>query len=246
LIIFDEKKYAENLILNGYKNKKYINSDNIILVKYWKYVGLSEKQIQNNLKNFMNEFQELYSANIVENKVSRAMNIGMQYDLYTDIKITILDKELELINNLESLELRKLMFILLVVWKFKGKPQRFKINNIDLLRLSEVKVNNNVFWDYIYKITQTQMLSMVVYQNKDYYTVNMDLDGEVILNIDNFNNPIYYYLNLIEPDKFKCCEECGELIKITSNRKKYCTTCWKEKEKLLKRDWKRNNIKVEV
>jgi len=250
LIIFDEKKYAENLLLNGYKNIKYISYDNIVLVKYWKYLGLQENEIRKKLKDFMIEFQEIYSSDISDNKIDRSIKIGMQYYLFTDITVNINNKEIELINTLETIELRKMMFILLLIWKFKGKPQRFKLNNVDLMKLSEVKVNNNTFWEYINKITETKMISLVAYDNKDYYTVNFDLDtgiesdNEILFSISNYSNPIYYYMNLIESDKYKNCEECGVMIKITSNNIKYCKDCWKVIEYNLKKEWDKTKRKI--
>lgn len=250
MIIFDEKKYAENLLLNGYKNIKYISYDNIVLVKYWKYLGLQENEIRKKLKDFMIEFQEIYSSDISDNKIDRSIKIGMQYYLFTDITVNINNKEIELINTLETIELRKMMFILLLIWKFKGKPQRFKLNNVDLMKLSEVKVNNNTFWEYINKITETKMISLVAYDNKDYYTVNFDLDtgiesdNEILFSISNYSNPIYYYMNLIESDKYKNCEECGVMIKITSNNIKYCKDCWKVIEYNLKKEWDKTKRKI--
>jgi len=252
LIIFDEKKYAENLLLNGYKNIKYISYDNIVLVKYWKYLGLQENEIRKKLKDFMIEFQEIYSSDISDSKIDRSIKIGMQYYLYTDITVNINDKEIELINTLETMELRKMMFILLLVWKFKGKPQRFKLSNVDLMKLSEVKVNNNTFWEYINKITEIKMISLVAYDNKDYYTINFDLDDDVnenVLSINNYSNPIYYYMNLIEPEKYKNCEECGVLIRLGNNRSKYCRDCWKVIERKLSKETSRkyrNKLKVTV
>ena len=70
MIIFDEKKYAENLLLNGYKNIKYISYDNIVLVKYWKYLGVQENEIRKKLKDFMIEFQEIYSSDISDNNIN--------------------------------------------------------------------------------------------------------------------------------------------------------------------------------
>jgi len=230
LIIFDEKKYAENLLLNGYKNVKYVGSDNIILVKYWKYLGLQENEIRIKLKNFMIDFQDLYSADISNSKVDSAIKIGMQYDLSTDIEIQIYKKEIELINTLQTIELRKMMFILLIIWKFRGRPKRFKVKNVDLLRLTEIKINNNVFWEYINEITKTKMLSLVGYDNKDYYAVNFDLEdneNEIVFSINNYSNPIYYYLSLVEPDKYKNCVECGVKITLLNNKIKFCKECAK-------------------
>ncbi|MDD3292445.1 MAG: hypothetical protein WDA59_09825 [Methanofastidiosum sp.] len=230
MIVFDELRHAEDIINNGYRNKKYVNYDNIILVKYWKYKGIDENKIKKLLKNIMAEYQDLFNRNILDYKVKRAIRIGMMYDLLTGVTVDITDEEIELINSLDKIELRKMMFIFLVVWKFKGMPKRFKISNVDLMKLSEVHVHNNTFWDYIYQLTQSKMLSMVEYNNKSYYRVHIDCGGNSLIQIGNFDNLIYNYLNLFESDKFIRCEECDILIKATSNRRKYCDRCSKEKE----------------
>ncbi|NMA31161.1 MAG: hypothetical protein GX941_05080 [Candidatus Methanofastidiosa archaeon] len=236
MIIFDEKKYAENLLRNGYKNRKYINNDNIILVKYWKYKGFNKEKIKKKLKAFMEEYQNLFNSDIIDIKINRAMKIGMNYDLSTGITIDILDNEIEEINKLDKIELRKMMFILLVVWKFRGMPKRFRMTNIDIIKLSEVNLYHNAFWDCIFEITKSGLLSMKQYKNKDYYVVNMKQKGNIIFQISNFTNPIDYYMQLIEPENYKKCEECGVVIKITSNRKTYCDSCWREIERELRKE----------
>lgn len=235
MIIFNEKTYAENLIKNGYKNKKYIAFDNIILVKYWKSLGLEEPEIKKKLQGFMSEFQDLFSgSNIIGYKVNKAIEVGMKYDLLSDVCVEITQGEINKINVLETIELKKMMFVFLLVWKFKGKPQRLKITNTDVKRLAKVKVNNNVFWDYIYGITQSKMLSMVEYQNKSYYRVDIIEEGKIVLWINKFDDVIDYYLSLVEPEKYKECECCKKPILITNGNKKYCAIC--AQEEIKKRD----------
>lgn len=232
MIIFDEKIYAEDLIKNGYKNKKYITYDNIILVKYWKYQGLHEDQIKEKLHKFMVDFENLFSgANIISHKIKKAMDVGMKYDLLTDISVQITQSELDCINQLPSIETRKMMFVLLVVWKGKGSPKRFKISNTDLMKLSGVKTtSSDVFWNYIYQITQSNMLSMVEFKNKSYYTINLEEGGGNVLNIKHFDCIIDYYLSNIKPDKYKDCNMCGKPFEITSNHIKYCMICRRYKQ----------------
>lgn len=231
MIIFDEKTYAENIIKNGYKNEKYINYDNLILVKYWKYVGFDEKKIRENLINIMIDFQNLYNGDILEYKVNRALNIGLKYDLLTDISIDITKNDIDIINQLEDIQIRKILFILLAIWKFKGKPKRFQISNIDIMKLSGVKTNNEIFWGNIHSLIDSKLINMVEYKNKVYYTINFNNDDkmvdEVLFEINKYDNIIYYYLMLLEPDEYILCEKCGVPIKVLSNHQKYCSNCWK-------------------
>lgn len=231
MIIFDEKKYAENLLKSGYKNIKYIAMDNIILVKYWKKMGLVDGEIKQKLKLFMVKFQELFNDSIITYKLNNAMQIGMKYEILTDVCVGITQTEIDQIQTIESIELQKMLFIFLVVWRFKGSPKRFRISNTDLMNLSGVKVNGNTFWNYIYQITKTNLLVMVEYKNKAYYQFNINECEKIVLHINNFTNIIDYYMNIIEPEKYLHCEKCNTPFSPTNNRQKYCKSCWDEKRK---------------
>lgn len=243
MIIFDELEHAENIINNGYRDKKYVNYDNIILVKYWKYKGCSESQIREMLSKLMSDYHGLFNRDILDYKINRAVIIGMKYDLLTDVTVTVTQGEINSINLLEDIRLRKIMFILLVVWKFRGMPKRFKITNVDLMRLAGERMHGNTFWDCIYKITQTKMLSMVNYKNRAYYVIHIEPDGDEVIRISKFENPVLYYLNLFEPDKYMKCEECGVLVERTVNNRKYCKECARCIQQQQKNEWKKRQEK---
>jgi hypothetical protein len=78
----------------------------------------------------------------------------------------------------------------------------------------------------------------------------IDDESEVLYELKDFENIILSYY-LLKGENIKVCEgdECVRLIRVTSNRKLYCDECWKEKEKEIKRNWKREydkSKKVEV
>jgi hypothetical protein len=136
-MVFNELAYAEEILKNGYKNKKYISYDNIILVKYWKCKGLSEEKIKENLRKFMSDFQELFDDNIINYKIHKAITIGMMFDLEVNKEIYVYQGELDAINSIENEDIRKILFILLVVWKYKG-CHKFRMTNKDILKLAGV------------------------------------------------------------------------------------------------------------
>ena len=48
------------------------------------------------------------------------------------------------------------------------------------------------------------------------------------------------YINQLYSGKYIQCLNCGILIKQSrNNRQKYCPTCWKEKDREVKREWDR-------
>ena len=227
--MFDELKYAENIIKNGYKNKKYINYDNIILVKYWKHKGCDKQEIKVKLKSLMKDFQNLYNDNIINYKIHRALEIGMKFELEFNKIVEIYQSELDTIGLLNDIELQKILFVLLVVWKYKNK-NKFRITNSDILKLAEVKCNNNKFWDYLHCIFPTGYMNLVEYKNKDYYKINIPEEGNLVLTIDNFNNIINYYLSYLYPENYMKCQECEVPIRITNGNLKYCKDCAREIE----------------
>lgn len=239
MIIFDELEHAEYIIENGYRNKKYVNYDNKILVRYWLYKGVSEPQIRKMLRKKMVEYGEVFNRNLLEKKIDRAIKAGVRVELKTGTVVEITDKEIEQINGLEDIRLRKMLFILLVVWKADGEQRRFNISNRDLMNLSGVRVRGDVFLDYIHQIKLSGLLSMEVYKNRSHYVLHFDGGGKPVIKIDKFRNLVCHYFSVMEPEKYMKCEGCGVVIRITSNNRKYCKKCWQEKNLELKRDWKR-------
>ena len=235
MIIFDEKKYAENLIKNGYKDKTRIVLDNIILVKYWKYLGFSEDEIRKKLEDFMIDFKYMYNSDIVPYNVHKALKQGLKYPLVFDKIVNITQKEIDTINSIDDLELRKILFVLLVIWKFRDK-QKFMISNNNLKKLANVKCKNSVFWDYLHKLHDLGYLKAFVYKCKPYYKLYIEEGGNVVLNIKNYDDIISYYLSIVYPEEYTYCAICDMPIKRTSNRRKYCSSCWKDVERKIKRE----------
>lgn len=242
MIIFDEKKHAEQIIAYGYSNDEYVNRDSIILVKYWKYKGFDKHKIEDKLRDALDAYKELYNRNILDNRVKRAMSIGMRYDLLTGITVEILDTEIKLINELKTDQQRRLMFIMLIVWKFWGMKD-FRAANKDLIGLTKVKMNNDTFWNNIHQLTKSGLLSMKQFKEKDYYVIDIEQTGKPMLKINDYRDLVYYYFAANEPDRYGKCEKCGKIIEITSNRKMYCRSCWRERERALRKEINRKYYK---
>ena len=56
------------------------------------------------------------------------------------------------------------------------------------------------------------------------------MNGSSVLDIDDFRELGYEYLNYLKKGRFIRCAECGRLIKKTNNKCLYCTKCAKEKK----------------
>ncbi len=245
MVIFDELEHAEYVIENGYRSPGYVNFDNIVMVKYWLYKGVGESQIRKMLYEKMIDYDQVFNRNLLEYKINKAIKIGKRFELRTNIVVEITDKEIEQIDSLKDMRLQKMLFILLVVWKARDMPKRFMISNTDLMKLSGVKVQSDIFWDYIHQIKLSGLLSMEVYKNKSYYVLHFDGGGKQVIKIEKFRNLMYHYFSVAEPEKYMKCEICGVMIKNITNRK-YCKKCWQEVRRIQNKDnfnkWYRKQI----
>ena len=52
----------------------------------------------------------------------------------------------------------------------------------------------------------------------------------IIMRITTFDNTRYWFDYYNGNKKIIPCVECGKLIKLTSNRRKYCDACWESRE----------------
>src|SRR5690606_5303385 len=177
--------------------------------------------------DFMIDFKYMYNSDIVPYNVHKALKHGLKYPLVFDKIVNITQKEIDTINSIDDLELRKILFVLLVIWKFRDK-QKFMISNNNLKKLAKVKCKNSVFWDYLHKLHNLGYLKAFVYKCKPYYKLYIEEGGNVVLNIKNYDDIISYYLSMIYPEEYTYCAICDMPIKRTSNRRKYCSSCWKE------------------
>ena len=123
LIIFNEKKYAEKLLQDGYirKNKKL--KDIFILAKFFKYKGLSQlqacKEILRFIKQFDNTIYTELKIGLKKRSISTVKNAySNNYTLRQEIIVDISKAELESIGQLKTTGEKQILFILLVMSKF--------------------------------------------------------------------------------------------------------------------------------
>ena len=65
----------------------------------------------------------------------------------------------------------------------------------------------------------------------------LDMDSEPILEISDFRELGYEYLNYIGDGRFIRCSECNRLIRKNGNNTHYCTECKNTKRLETKRNW---------
>jgi hypothetical protein len=249
MIIFDEKEYALKLLQDGYirKNKKL--KDIFILAKYFKYKGLSRLQACKEVIKFINKFDDSiysyikyqlkkYAIKTVKNAYTK------NYTLRFDVKIELSEHELMSLLKLKTIGEKQVMFVLFVLNKFyNSNIKNFYTNYKDIFQFTKLDYQSNNIKNIFNKLIKKKYISIIdkrkqaiitklshisIYK-RIYFKVNIKPCNNIIYKIDNFDNLMSDFakcMKLISGDTY--CVQCGIPIKQTSNRRKYCSSCWKD------------------
>lgn len=249
MIIFDEKEYALKLLQDGYirKNKKL--KDIFILAKYFKYQGLSQLQACKEVIRFINKFDDSvysyityqlkkYAIKTVDNAYTK------NYTLRFDIKVKLSECELKSLLQLKTIGEKQVMFVLLVLNKFyRSNIKNFYTNYKDIFQFTKLDYQSNNIKNIFSKLIKKKYISIIdkhkqaiitklkhisIYKRL-YFKINIKPCDNIIYTITNFDNLMSDFakcMKLIDGGTY--CSICGIPIKQTSNRRKYCRSCWKD------------------
>jgi hypothetical protein len=283
-IILNEKKIVDEALKNKVIDENPIKTLRV-LIKHYYLQGMTDKNIlKEQLLYFMSENYYGYKRskweksveNIVSKFLSSIRKYGIQVELTNIESVKITKAELERIKEISNLEafeeldsltkknLEKICFIMLIYAKLSNIQLRSKeswISKSCSSILKEAKVNlkgdekKRIFYylysqKYISQSNSTEKTSMKI----NY--IDVDEESEVVINIDNFENVIYYYMNY-RGESWKRCEgviegkKCIKWVKVTNNKVKYCSSCAKsiknEQDKIADKKYreKQKNEKIE-
>lgn len=264
---YKERSYAEEILKNGFTSN-HIKYELKILVKYYKEQGLKPKERKEAIYKFCEKNLEGFDRVTHFKMINSVLNYGQnsKNKLIEIENIPITKSELTYIDNLEvSHDFKKVIFTLLVLNKLNKKFHEIrndmKYNNEhyfggtnnykELIAAAKIPLKRNKqIHEIIGELDKKGIIEITGNGSiKLSFIYEIPNDGEIEMDIINFDNIGYYFDLYKSENKVKKCECCSIPIKVKSNRHKYCSTCWKEKEIQIKREWKRNydkNKKVEV
>ena len=243
MLIFDEKKYAMNLVKNKeFQTYRQKDIERYILIRYLSSEGMSSEEIKKELENFPLvgcEYLDKKEINIIYDKI---LDRALAYPLVTGIHTMIFKNEIEVINSIEDENARNLLFVLLVYYKWATTQQQLfffsKHNNAKMVITNDMDV-----WKYAglmklrvadrYRLCNQLILKGLYvednFKSNNYFYLPFVSDangsGEVAICISNYDNILgeLYFYN--DPEHYKRCVECGTVIKKTRSPKKYCDSC---------------------
>lgn len=258
MLVFDEKEYAEKILNSkSYNTVKTQGRERCILVRYLTSLNYSEEDIKKVLMSIPIAGGEYLSNKDKESICSKILNKANEYDFVTNINVNIYEEEMDVIMSLEDKDLRHLLFIYLIYYKWASNVKHLKFfskknnivmvveNNSDLWKLagiSKLRVSEryrlcNMLYNLgLYKIDNFKSHNYI-------YIPFIKNDGKVVINISNYNNLIGEILLFENPDDYKRCIVCGTVIKKTRSPKKYCQEC-AYKENLRKTKENKKSLKT--
>ncbi|WP_027399037.1 hypothetical protein [Anaerovorax odorimutans] len=218
------------------------------LIKYYYSLGYNKKNIKIEIESFMSKnyisFNNITWDNIINKLINKYANDSYKLLVINNIKITQI--ELVTISNLNNLKQEKILFVLLVYAKIFNQINNENnnwTNSKDKDIFSDAKLTLKIVDQRLalHKLFQTNLISPAKKVDNTNICVNfINENSKNVIILSDFRNFVYEYLKW-KGEKIGYCIKCGNRFKITSNRKQYCNSCWKEREKELWRNSKKRN-----
>lgn len=246
-VVLNEVKQAEHIIEKGEVGNKP-TSTLFLLGKYYRVKGnLDKEQTFNKLNEFMERNYKNYNSALWEDIIEDICKKANKYSLREINSIGITQNELDSISDIDNLKYKKLLFTMLCYAKLYNcisKDNNGWINTDikEIFRAARVSVKyRNDKFLYLNDLEKTGLISFSNKNDNLNIRVNfVDIEGESILDVNDFRELGYEYLKYIEKGKFANCLQCDRLIKKTNNKCSYCKKCAMESTK---NNWKKASQK---
>ena len=247
-IILNEKQMLERSLNEGYIDEKSTNTIKL-LAKYYFSIGQDRNQTIDSVENFMEKHYLNFNIIDWQKTIKNCVKNVYRHNNFTllDInKIIIYQEELDIIKEINNLRLEKLTFVLLVYSQIYNQMNKNDSNWVnsslkDIFSDTKMAVSTKEKGLMINKLVDMKLIEISrIVDCTNIKVLFTKTSGEIVLEITDFRDFVLEYLKLIG-ENIGVCEgnDCGRLIQINSNSQKFCRGCWKEKERELKRDWKR-------
>ena len=257
---YNEEEYAKHIESKGFLTQ-YHNYELTLLVKYWKKNGIKPKERKEKIYEFCKEHIEKFNEVKYFRKINYVLNKGNRKDnpLIIINEIPITDNEFKYINKSDiEYDYKKILFSLLVSMKIKKEILRQKYGNqsdfyfiggtqkifdeiFEMSKLPNIyEINSiiNMFENLGYVDVRTKGKINLLFMNE------IEKSDVILFEITTFDNIIYYFDFYNGDNKIIKCIECGKLIRQSRNKsKKYCKTCWIEKEQINNRKYSRESMR---
>ena len=238
-VVLNEVKQAEYIIEKGEVGNKP-TSTLFLLGKYYRLKeNLDKEHTFNKLNEFMENNYKNYNSALWEDIIEDISKKANKYSLREITSIGITQQELNEISEINNLKCQKLLFTMLCyakLYNLISENNNGWINTDikEIFRVAQVSVKyRNDKFLYLNDLERTGLISFSSKNDNLNIRVNfVNINGVFVINIDDFRELGYEYLNYIKKGRFIRCTECNRLVKKKSKHDystKYCSECAKKK-----------------
>jgi hypothetical protein len=230
-IIFDQLKYIENFLKNGFVGYPKRNDLNLLAI-YYREQGLGDIRIRKSLLEFCQRFNPDYNEVLRANDLDTAVRQSADRSLKICNHIVITESEMEKIRSVQNYKYQKILFAMLAISKglnpdynrTDGKSY-VNVNFGEIMRFAKVyagriekaKIKHDLF-----------LLGMLdaVGPNTKYFCNGKD---NFVLFFRDDDSPAS--VEILDPNVLVSyfpffCNICGKAIQRTGSRQKMCKECW--------------------
>lgn len=236
-LILNERKYIEEII------EKSVLPDTITpnamitcLTKYYYENDMTLNELSDLVCSQMDKFNlsvEQYQEYKAKIRIKRVYNdiVNNKTFLLKEYEyIPLYKSEYDKIMKCENDREKKLLFTIYILARYTNKYGWVYYSESDIYKLANVSNTNKNQPDLIAKLIHDGFVKDTKKVND--LKIGVDLsDGkeEVVLKVNKLSYLGNQFIAFIKPD-YKVCEgkDCGKLIKIKSNKQKYCSKCYKK------------------
>lgn len=239
-VILNETKQAEYILEKGEVGNKP-SSTLFLLAKYYRQkMSLNKEQTFQKLNEFMENNYKNYNSATWENFIEDIAAKATKYQLSETECVGVTQSELDVIHNVGNIKYEKLLFTILCyakLYNMRSDQNNGWVNTKipEIYRIARVSVKYRK--DKFLILNDLEQAGLIAFSKKNdnlnLQVTFVDMGGDSILNVADFRELGYEYLNYIGEGKFIRCSKCSRLVKRNSKHDgstKYCKACKYQKQ----------------
>lgn len=225
----NDQENAKLILEQKRLTKSYFN-DLRLVGRYYLNMGYAPKQAREKIDEFMLECGADCKTNILVSKGDDAIKAAERMHYITDDYIYIYKKELDTIDSLNGIQLKKIAFTLLCLakyWDVRRDNNNHWIYNKDseIMRMANIAITVRRQSELYRKLQNNKLVTFSKKVDGTSMQINfVEKTGVCVLRISDLRNLGWQYLKY-HGEAFFTCESCGITTKITGSNCKYCRDC---------------------
>lgn len=246
---YNDKKNVEKVLREGFGNR-YVSQELRKLALHLRDEGLKPKQRREKIyeicEEHIEDFNRVKFFQVINSAIRFSTN--RKNKLITVESIDVTQAELDYIDNLDVAHIyKKILFTIIVMDKLKKAVQEiihekksddeYYLNSETNRKLRELKKSSTVsramvrkdghrnIHSIFYYFNQLELVKSNIGNIKLLFMYDIPKDSFNAINITDFDNIGFYYDQHIGEKNIKECEECKRMMRVRSNKNKYCVPC---------------------